>query len=235
LILAPNTGILSAMTISAFDPAVKAARRRRRSPAEMRAVVMRAARELLRADGPQAITLKAVALRAGVTHGNVTYHFGTVDDLHAALITGIIEDLTLATADAVSHLRRGELGPRDVVNVVFDAFAADGAGRLVAWLVATGAGHRLTPLYAIIAELIGDLAGGAAGSRAGGIPAIAIMMAGMVVPALGDALIGPGLTEALALAPDALRQAAADQLASLQAKHGTGGPTVPPRRWPHRS
>ncbi len=184
----------------------------------MRAQIIRAVRDLLRTKGPQAITLKAVAVRAGVTHGNVTYHFGTVDALHTALIATITEDLASATAIAVTLLRRGEMSPRDVVDVVFDAFAVGGAGRLVAWLAATGASHRLAPLYAIIADLVGGLAEGDVGQRAGGTAAIGAMAAAVVVPALGDALIGADLEAALGLEPGALRQVTADGLANLRRK-----------------
>ena len=182
----------------------------------MRAQVIQAARALLRAEGPQAITLKAVAAEAGVTHGNVTYHFGTVAALHTALIATIIEDITSATAAAVAHLRQGEMSVRDVVDVVFDAFSAGGAGRLVAWLAATGAGHRLAPLYAIIADLVGGLAEDDAGRRAGGADAIGLMMAAIVVPALGESLIGAGLEAGLGLEQGAVRRFVTDGQARLR-------------------
>lgn len=218
------------MTISDLAPSVKAPRRRR-SPAEMRAQVVRAARALLRDDGPQAITLKAVAVRAGVTHGNVTYHFGTVDALHAALIATIIEDLGVATTAAVAHLRQGEVSPRDVVDVVFDAFAVGGAGRLVAWLAATGADHRLEPLYAIAAELVGSLADSEPGRPAGGTEAIGQMMTAILVPALGGSLIGTGLERMLGLEPDALRQVTADSLARLREARAANHAERPLGNW----
>jgi AcrR family transcriptional regulator len=204
------------MTISHLETGMKPPRRRR-SAVEMRGQVIQAARDILAEEGPQAITLKAVALRSGVTHGNVTYHFGTVDALHTALITGIIEDLTSATAAAVADLRHGEMNARDVVDVVFDAFAIGGAGRLVVWLAATGAGHRLAPLYAMIAELVGGLAESDDGRFAGGADAIGLMIATLIMPALTDSLIGTGLTAALGLEPGAVRQFTAEGLANLRA------------------
>ncbi len=182
----------------------------------MRARIVQAARDLLQAEGPQAITLKAVAERAGVTHGNVTYHFGTVDALHTALIATIVEDLRSATSEAVSHLRQGEGGARDVVDVVFDAFALGGAGRLAAWLAATGADDRLDPLYATIADLVGCLSEGAAGRKAGGAGAIGLMVAAILIPALADSLVGSRLEEALGLERNAVRQVTADGLANLR-------------------
>ncbi len=184
----------------------------------MRAEVLRAARDVLRGEGPQAITLQAVAARAGVSHGNVTYHFGTVAALHTALIAGIIEDLTTATAAAVSHLRAGETSPRGVVDVVFDALEADGAGRLIAWLVAIGASHRLAPFFAMIAEFAGEISKGEAGERAGGVGALGLIVAAVVVPALGGALIGGDMEVALDLRHGSVRALVADGMARLRHK-----------------
>ncbi|MBE0529958.1 MAG: TetR/AcrR family transcriptional regulator [Rhodospirillales bacterium] len=215
MLLEGKANILAVMTISHLKALVKAPRRRR-PPVEMRAHVIQAARELLQAEGPQAITLKAVAVRAGVTHGNVTYHFGTVDALHSALITSVIEDITSATTAAVAHLRQGEMSTRDVVDVVFEAFDVGGAGRLAAWLAATGADDRLAPLYAIIADLVGELAKGDAGRQAGGTSAIGLMMATVVFSALGESLIGTGLEAALGLERGSARQFTADGLTKLR-------------------
>jgi len=191
-------------------------KRRRRTMTEMRDLILQEARQLAASEGPQAVTLKAVATRSGVTHGNVTYHFGTIDALHTALITAIFDDLTAATAGAVAHLRRGEMNTRDVVDVVFDAFAVAGAGRLVVWLAATGADHRLTPFYAGIAELVGALAQSEAGRHAGGADGIGLMVATLVMSALSDSLIGADLVSALGLERDAVRQFAAEALATLR-------------------
>lgn len=42
-----------------------------------------AAAALLASDGAEAVTHRAVARRAGVAHGSLSYHFGTVDELIA--------------------------------------------------------------------------------------------------------------------------------------------------------
>jgi AcrR family transcriptional regulator len=210
-----SAGILSLMTVAHGARSVKGVRRRH-PPAAMRAEVIRVACDLLRTEGPHAITLKAVALRAGVTHGNVTYHFGTVAALHAALIATIIEDLTAATAAAVFRLRAGDMSPRGVVDVVFDALVAGGAGRLIAWLAATGGSHRLTPFYAMIADLVGGLSEGDAGERAGGLNAVGLMVAAVVVPALGGSLIGADIETALGLREGSVKQVVADGMAGLR-------------------
>jgi AcrR family transcriptional regulator len=182
----------------------------------MRAEVLRAARDVLRSGGPQAMTLQAVAARAGVSHGNVTYHFGTVAALHTTLISGIIEDLTAATAVAVAQLRAGAMSPRGVVDVVFDALEADGAGRLIAWLVAIGASHRLAPFYAVIAPFVSELSKGEPGERAGGADAVGLIVAAIVIPALGSALIGVDMEVVLGLQQGSVRALVADAMARLR-------------------
>jgi AcrR family transcriptional regulator len=190
----------------------------------MRAELIQAARTVLRDDGPQAITLQAVAARVGVSHANVTYHFGTAAALHTALIAVIVEDLTAATAVAVAHLRAGETSPRSVVDVVFDALESDGAGRLIAWLVAIGDSHRLAPFYAMIAEFVGELSHGDAGERAGGVEAIGLIMAAIVIPALGGALIGADMETVLGLQQGSVRGLVADGMARLRHPSGASGP-----------
>jgi AcrR family transcriptional regulator len=51
--------------------------RKRLSPDESRAAALSAAHDILLADGPQAVTLKAVAAKVGRTHANLLHHFGT--------------------------------------------------------------------------------------------------------------------------------------------------------------
>lgn len=184
--------------------------------------MLQVARELLRLEGPQAVTLTAVAARAGVTHGNVTYHFGTADALQTALIAAIITDLITATSIAVAHLRRGEMSAADVVDVIFDAFALDGAGRLAGWLAATGASHRLAPFYTMITDLVASLSEGEAGRQAGGEAAIGPMMATILVPALGEALIGGMLETTLGLEPGTIRRHTADGLARQRDQRDRG-------------
>ncbi|MGB7405139.1 MAG: helix-turn-helix domain-containing protein, partial [Pacificimonas sp.] len=57
-------------------------RKGRRPAEEVRADAIAAARKLLIAEGPEAVTLKAVAKALGMTHGNITHHFGSIGGLH---------------------------------------------------------------------------------------------------------------------------------------------------------
>ncbi len=59
--------------------------RERLSQVESRAAALDAARRLLIAEGPQAVTLKAVAAEMGKTHANLLHHFGSAAGLQSAL------------------------------------------------------------------------------------------------------------------------------------------------------
>jgi AcrR family transcriptional regulator len=54
---------------------------KRLSPERSRIAAIEAARDLLIQDGPQAVTLKAVAARIGRTHANLLHHFGSAAGL----------------------------------------------------------------------------------------------------------------------------------------------------------
>ncbi|MBV9883465.1 MAG: TetR family transcriptional regulator, partial [Sphingomonadaceae bacterium] len=63
--------------------------RERLSPEASRAAALEAARALLIEQGPQAVTLKAVAGRMGKSHANLLHHFGSAAGLQAALVGSI--------------------------------------------------------------------------------------------------------------------------------------------------
>jgi AcrR family transcriptional regulator len=55
--------------------------RKRLNSEESRSAALEAARELLLEEGPQAVTLKAVAAKVGRTHANLLHHFGSAAGL----------------------------------------------------------------------------------------------------------------------------------------------------------
>ena len=83
--------------------------RKRLSPEESRDAALEAARALLIEDGPQAVTLKAVAARVGRTHANLLHHFGSAAGLQKALIASLAQSVTAEIGDAVLRARAGAL------------------------------------------------------------------------------------------------------------------------------
>ena len=120
--------------------------RRRLSPEESRSAAIDAARRLLLADGPQAVTLKAVAAEVGRTHANLLHHFGSAAGLQGALARSIADSVTSTIAQAVERARAGEADARDIVDGTFDVFDREGAGALAAWMILTGNRDALNPI-----------------------------------------------------------------------------------------
>ncbi|MGW6915796.1 TetR/AcrR family transcriptional regulator [Kitasatospora sp. NPDC054939] len=93
--------------------------RRERLRAETTAEIKRIALQLMAADGPDAITLRAIAREMGMTANAIYGYFPTRDDL----VTTLVDDVYTALADAVEAAWRA-------------APADDPAARIRAWAVA---------------------------------------------------------------------------------------------------
>lgn len=195
-------------------PAIKrpAVKRQRRTPEAARAAALDAARALLLRSGPEAITLPAVANEVGMTHGNLTHHFGSVGALHGALVAQMAAELTGGVTHAVQQLRAEEVAPIEVVDALFGAFSKDGVGRLISWLAATGNMEALQPLFTSVARLVRELSESApprSNARALSTQHNALVL---IATALGNALIGDRLHEAVNLSPRTLHQLSAEDL-----------------------
>lgn len=185
--------------------------RERLSPQESRSAALEAARDLLVADGPQAVTLKAVAARIGKTHANLLHHFGSAAGLQSALAASIGERVTAAIAQAVERARQGEADPREIVDGVFDAFGREGGGALAAWMILSGNRDALDPIFGIIHRLVDQLGRGHEDRP------VHETTLWLVLTAIGDSLLGEPLTRALGLSPDAAREMARSHLLRLYA------------------
>ena len=191
--------------------------RERLSQSESRATALEAARRLLIAEGPQAVTLKAVAAEIGRTHANLLHHFGSAAGLQSELARSIAEQVTARIAQAVERARRGEADAREIVDQTFDAFGKEGAGALAAWMILSGNRDALNPILESIHTLVEQLSVDHEGH---GVPESTLKL---VLAALGDALLGAPITEALGLARDAPRGLAAESLRRrLEAMHPRG-------------
>lgn len=90
--------------------------------------LLQAAREVVTADGLEGLTLRAIARRAGVSHGAPLRHFPSLASLLAALaaqgFTGLMAaiDETLADADRAAAARGERLTARERVAVAGQAY-----------------------------------------------------------------------------------------------------------------
>jgi len=174
--------------------------RERLSPEESRAAALKAARRLLIAHGPQAVTLKAVAAEIGKTHANLLHHFGSAAGLQAALAGLISRDVCAGIAEAVQRARAHEADPIEIVDRTFDAFGKEGAGALAAWMILSGNRDALNPVLDAIHQLVDQLR---AGHEDRPVEETTLWI---VLMAMGDSLLGAEMAEALGLPRERARE-----------------------------
>jgi len=180
--------------------------RKRLSPEESRSAAIAAARRLLLAAGPQAVTLKAVAAEVGRTHANLLHHFGSAAGLQGELARAIADSVTSGITETVERARAGETDARDIVDRCFDVFDREGAGALAAWMILTGNRDALNPILDSIRGLVAQLSVGHEEHQ------VAESTLALVLNALGDSLLGAPIAEALHLPRDTARELAAERL-----------------------
>jgi len=181
-------------------------RRTRLSPEESRLAALEAARALLLSSGPQAVTLKAVAAEIGRTHANLLHHFGSAAGLQGELARLIATRVTSSIVEAVERARHHETDAREIVDQTFDAFGKEGAGALAAWMILSGNRDALNPILESIRALVAQLTIGHEDHHVGDTTLWLVLLA------LGDALLGQPIAEALDLPTDTARELAAERL-----------------------
>ena len=180
--------------------------KRRLSPEASRSAALEAARDLLIEAGPQAVTLKAVAARMGRTHANLLHHFGSAAGLQKALAETMAERITQQIGAAVLKARAGEGSPRTVVDMTFDAFEK-GGGALASWAILSGNDDALDPILQAIHRLMDQLSDGTTHDEDMRRDTL-----DLVLSALGDALLGEAMANALDLPRDTARELATARL-----------------------
>ncbi|HEY8592466.1 MAG TPA: TetR family transcriptional regulator [Sphingomicrobium sp.] len=183
------------------------------TPEASRSAAIEAARQLLLDEGPQAVTLKAVAAKVGRTHANLLHHFGSAAGLQGELARSIAESVTASIAETVERARAGEAHARDIVDRTFDVFDREGAGALAAWMILTGNRDALNPILDSIRGLVQQLTVGHEEHH------VAESTLSLVLNALGDSLLGAPIAEALGLPRDTARALAADRLRHRIGEH----------------
>jgi len=192
-------------------------RRKRLSPAKSRSAALDAAVRILLERGPQAVTLKAVAAEIGRTHANLLHHFGSAAGLQAELARSMAERVNGKIAAAVEKARAGEADAGEIADMTFDAFGKGGAGALAAWMILSGNRDALSGILESIRGLVAQLSVGHEDHR---VPDTTLWL---VLLALGDALLGEPIADALGLPRHTAREIAANRLrAQIERDHPRG-------------
>lgn len=179
--------------------------RSRLSTDELRHVALEAARAILIEDGPQAVTLMAVAKRISRTHANILHHFGSAGELRRAMAEMMIKRIIAEIGDAVVRQRQPESDIREVVDITFDAFEKQGMAALMSWMILSGERDGLVPILDAVHNLVEEL------GEYRGAPLRQITQM-LVLAALGDGMIGGPIAEALGVPRETARATVAHQL-----------------------
>ena len=152
------------------------------------------------------MTLKAVAAEVGRTHANLLHHFGSAAGLQMELARSLANRVTDKIAEAVERARLHETDPREIVDKTFDVFGRGGAGALAAWMILSGNRDALAPILEALRDLVAKLSVGHEEHR------VAETTQWLVLMALGDALLGEPISNALGLERNTARDIAAKRL-----------------------
>ena len=190
-------------------------KRRKRSAQEAREEALTAARALLLEGGPNAVTIAAVGSAIGTSHGNVLHHFGSAAALQSALMAQMVEDLTTALEGAVAQIRSDAAMPRQLTDLVFDAFDTGGAGHLAAWIMLSHEDTQLEPVRLALHDLIAAVDAALPYTEPGQQARIRKAVLLLSLCAFGDAVIGPPLRDMLGAGDTAGRELVSELLIHL--------------------
>ena len=154
------------------------------------------------------MTLKAVAARIGRTHANLLHHFGSAAGLQGALAGYSPKFGHYLDRRGSGERPAGRSDPRAIVDRVFDSFDREGAGPLAAWMILTGNRDALDPILETIRDLVAQLTVGHEEHH------VAETTLGLVLSALGNALLGEAIANSLGLPGDSARKLTSEKLLS---------------------
>ena len=183
--------------------------RSRVSTEEMRQIALEAARTLLIEEGPQAVTLMAVAKRINRTHANILHHFGSAGELRRAMAEMMVKRIAREIGELVLRQRQSKGDIREVVDITFDAFEKQGVAALMSWMILSGEHDGLTPILDAVHNLVEEL------GEYRGAPLRPITQM-LVLTALGEGMIGGPIAKALEVPRETTRATLAHQLQSMR-------------------
>lgn len=161
----------------------------RRAAPDMRGQALAAARRLIVERPDEVLTMRAVADATGVTHPNLSHHFGSLAGLHAALAEELVRELLAGLRTLGLSVDDGENDDYDaLVDRVFDLYDQQGLGRVVAWLVRSGETARLKPINELLGQFIEELAHGRSNNEARMVARDALILS---FAAYAESSVGP--------------------------------------------
>jgi AcrR family transcriptional regulator len=127
--------------------------RRRLDAADAREAILAAAETLLVASGPEALRLTEIAGKAGVSHPNVLYHFGSVAELQRQLAQRVAIRLAGEIGRVCAGGEEARMPIDRAIAAVFAVFDEGGYARLLAWLALSQNDPKWDALGSNLADL----------------------------------------------------------------------------------
>lgn len=189
----------------------KTGSRIRRAAPDMREQALAAARRLIVEKPNDILTMRAVAEATGVTHPNLSHHFGSLAGLHAALAEELIRELLAGLRGLGLDVDNND-DYVPLVDRIFGLFDKKGLGRVVGWLVRSGETDRLKPVNDLLAQFIEELAHGRSNNEARVIARDALILC---FAAYAESSVGPLLGSLLKISAAQRRQYFVQALTAL--------------------
>ena len=152
---------------------------------DLRAALLKAAGKLLEADGPEALSLRDIARRLGVSHNAPYRHFATREALLGAIATEGFRELGTAMASAAQSAGGGT-DRLDRMGMAYIAFALERPQR---FRLMFGGAKGQSPELDASAKAAFMALGGAAGTRFGSTPNLAAVRAWAFVHGIAHLLL----------------------------------------------
>ena len=212
------------MSIRKTLPATrKTGPRRRLTAAGAKDVILDAAEAILNAHGPQGLKLADIAKGAKVTNGNVLHHFGTVEDVHDALMTRLVDRLIARILKIAQSPWTDDQRMTMSIREIFEAFEDKSTCRLAAWLVMSDRTKRLDEMRNAIERVHNEFNRARAKGPRANVPDEAVkgFMTLCIMNALGAGLFGIDLGRLMGIEETAARDAALGALLTLAARDQT--------------
>lgn len=206
----------------------KTATRRRLGSDAAKDGILNAAETVLNAEGPQGLKLSDIAKAAKVTNGNVLHHFQSIEGVHDALMTRLVNRLVERVLKIQQNPWTEDQRMTLAIREMFEAFEDKSAARLAAWLVMTDRVKRLDEVRDAVARVLSEIqAKRAKHMRANAKPDLVMpfLLLG-ILNALAAGLFGKELSKLLGLPELSARDTALGALLTL-ASRDLGSPQSP--------
>jgi AcrR family transcriptional regulator len=109
--------------------------RRRLSAEDARARILQAAERKLAEVGPEGLRLTELAAELGISHPAILHHFGSREELVAAVVSRAFTHTNEELAQAIAGREPGRAA---ILDIIAEFYGKNGNARLIAWLLLSG-------------------------------------------------------------------------------------------------